>query len=100
MTRGNPSPPDHPTMGPLYPHGPLSRARERGSLTGSPNHIESPGEISGDCISGDAQDSVAKLFQIVVALSVILTLLIMDRAVDLDDQSSLGAEEVGDVRPD
>src|SRR5215213_8817594 len=52
---GNPSPPDHPTMGPLYPHGPLSLARERGSRQTSPAatpHGGPSGSGGGGILSG------------------------------------------------
>jgi len=82
------------------PPAPLSRARERGSLTGRSDHVESSRQIARDDIGWDPNDSVPQLLQIVISLGVVLTLMLVNHTVNLHNQTSLRAEEIDNVRTD
>ena len=87
---------------PLSPILPPCRPGERGDgavAMEAGDGREDGVEVVVDLLVCDSQDTVAKSFQVVIAVQVVghLRRLFMNGAIELQDQSQLVTEEVGDV---
>ena len=57
-------------------------------------------EIGQDLLVAEPDDGVAKQLEVLSPVGIVLDPVVVDRAVDFDDQAKFGAAQIQDIRPD
>ena len=73
---------------------------ERGRSASAPDLLEYTGQVAGDAIGSETNHHEASISEVIIAFGVVLALLLVNRAVNLNDETRPWASEIDDVRTD